>query len=360
MEAAAAAMASLAAPPCTSSSPSTLFLAPSASSRRTVPRAAVRASAAAAARPTLSAGWDLSGLSAARPAARKARLEELDTTNMLLRQRIVFLGSPVDDTSADLIISQLLLLDAEDQTKDIKLFINSPGGSITAGMGVYDAMKFCKADVSTVCFGLAASMGAFLLCAGTKGKRYCMPNARIMIHQPSGGVGGKSESNNELKVRIESESDIELKVVKPFLSLLGLCVAKAKGAVLHASIVTEMGLQIREMMYEKIKINKIMSRITGKPEEQIDEDTKFDHFMSPWEAKDYGIVDHIIDEGKPGLVAPLAGAVPPPKSRVWYLWNASGPTRKIMKDLPSEEKFIRNGNGRATGDDEKLKEATAT
>ncbi|KAF2950387.1 hypothetical protein DAI22_01g182900 [Oryza sativa Japonica Group] len=217
----------------------------------------------------------------------------------------------VDDMSADLIISQLLLLDAEDKTKDIKLFINSPGGSITAGMGVYDAMKFCKADISTVCFGLAASMGAFLLAAGTKGKRFCMPNARIMIHQPSGGAGGK---------------------------------------------VTEMGLQIREMMYEKIKINKILSRITGKPEEQIDEDTKFDYFMSPWEAKDYGIVDSVIDEGKPGLVAPLAGAVPPPKSRVWYLWNASGPTRKIMKNLPSEEKLIQNGNGSASGDDGKFKE----
>ncbi|KAL6621317.1 hypothetical protein ACP70R_033749 [Stipagrostis hirtigluma subsp. patula] len=310
MEAAAAAMATLPSPPCTTSSPSSLFLIPSASGRRKAPRAAAVRASPAAVRPTLSSVWDLSGPSAARPAARKMRLEELDTTNMLLRQRIVFLGSPVDDTSADLIISQLLLLDAEDQTKDIKLFINSPGGSITAGMGIYDAMKFCKADVSTVCFGLAASMGAFLLCAGTKGKRYCMPNARIMIHQPSGGVGGK------------------------------------------------MGLQIREMMYEKIKINKIMSRITGKPEEQIDEDTKFDHFMSPWEAKDYGIVDHIIDEGKPGLVAPLAGAVPPPKSRVWYLWKASGPTRKIMKDLPSEEKLIRNGNGSATGDDEKLKEAS--
>ncbi|XP_062211830.1 ATP-dependent Clp protease proteolytic subunit 3, chloroplastic-like [Phragmites australis] len=308
MEAATAAMAALPPHPCTSSSPSSLFIAPNLSVLRTAPRvAAVRASSA---QPTLSAGWELFGQSAASPAARKARLEELDTTNMLLRQRIVFLGSPVDDTSADLIISQLLLLDAEDQTKDIKLFINSPGGSITAGMGIYDAMKFCKADVSTVCFGLAASMGAFLLCAGTKGKRYCMANARIMIHQPSGGVGGK---------------------------------------------VTEMGLQIREMMYEKIKINKIMSRITGKPEKQIDEDTKFDHFMSPWEAKDYGILDHIIDEGIPGLVAPLAGAVPPPKSRVWYLWKASGPTRKIMKDLPSEEKLIRNGNGSATGDDGKLK-----
>ncbi|GJN33465.1 hypothetical protein PR202_gb22069 [Eleusine coracana subsp. coracana] len=125
-------MAAVTAPPCTSSSPLTLFLTPTASGRRTAPRASVRALAVAGARPTLSAGW-ASGLSAARPAARKARVEDLDTTNMLLRQRIVFLGSPVDDTSADLIISQLLLLDAEDQTKDIKLFINSPGGSITAG-----------------------------------------------------------------------------------------------------------------------------------------------------------------------------------------------------------------------------------
>ncbi|KQK04476.1 ATP-dependent Clp protease proteolytic subunit 3, chloroplastic [Brachypodium distachyon] len=301
-------------PPC-SSSQSSVLLTPNTYCWKPAPRAAFRASAAAAARRTLSSGWDLSGLSAARPAARKARLEELDTSNMLLRQRIIFLGSPVDDMSADLIISQLLLLDAEDQTKDIKLFINSPGGSITAGMGIYDAMKFCKSDISTVCFGLAASMGAFLLASGTKGKRFCMPNARVMIHQPSGGAGGKA---------------------------------------------TEMGLQIREMLYEKIKINKIMSRITGKPEAQIDEDTKFDYFMSPWEAKDYGIVDSIIDEGKLGLVAPMAGAVPPPKSRVWYLWNASGPTRKIMKNLPSEEKLIRNGNGRVSGNDGKLKQASAT
>ncbi|XP_047060485.1 ATP-dependent Clp protease proteolytic subunit 3, chloroplastic [Lolium rigidum] len=307
-------MATIPAPPC-SSSPMSMLLTPSYCCWRSAPRAAARASAVAAARRTLSSGWDLSRLSAAGPAARKARLEELDTSNMLLRQRIIFLGSPVDDLCADFIISQLLLLDAEDHTKDIKLFINSPGGSITAGMGIYDAMKFCKADISTVCFGLAASMGAFLLAAGTKGKRFCMPNARIMIHQPSGGAGGKA---------------------------------------------TEMGLQIREMLYEKIKMNKIMSRITGKTEEQIDEDTKFDYFMSPSEAKDYGILDSIMDEGKLGLVAPMAGAVPPPKSRLWYLWNASGPTRKIMKNLPSEEKFIRNGNGSASGDNGKLKEASPT
>uniref|UniRef100_A0A0D9V1E9 ATP-dependent Clp protease proteolytic subunit n=1 Tax=Leersia perrieri TaxID=77586 RepID=A0A0D9V1E9_9ORYZ len=132
---AAAAMATLPASPCTSSSspPPSLFLAPNPCCWKAAPRASLRASAAA--RRTLSSGWELPGQSAARPAARKPRLEELDTTNMLLRQRIVFLGSPVDDMSADLIISQLLLLDAEDQTKDIKLFINSPGGSITAGYG---------------------------------------------------------------------------------------------------------------------------------------------------------------------------------------------------------------------------------
>ncbi|XP_058764659.1 ATP-dependent Clp protease proteolytic subunit 3, chloroplastic-like isoform X1 [Vicia villosa] len=109
---------------------------------------------------------------------------------MLLCQRIIFLGSQVDDTTADFVISQLLFLDADDPKKDIKLFINSPGGSVTAGMGIYDAMKLCKADVSTVCLRLAASMGAFFLAAGTKGKRYCMPNSRVMIHQPLGSVGG--------------------------------------------------------------------------------------------------------------------------------------------------------------------------
>nr|AIC33068.1 ATP-dependent Clp protease proteolytic subunit [Elaeis guineensis] len=183
----------------------------------------VRAAALTGCRSTLSEGWDLSG--SVVGTSWLPRLEELDTTNMLLRQRIVFLGSQVDDMTADLIISQLLFLDAEDQKKDIKLFINSPGGSVTSGVGIYDAMKLCKADVSTVCFGLAASMGAFLLASGTKGKRFCMPNARVMIHQPLGTAGGRT---------------------------------------------TEMGLRIREMMYHRVKMNKILSRITGKPEKQID------------------------------------------------------------------------------------------
>lgn len=259
-------------------------------------------------RPTLSSNWDISGFSnAAVPSApRLPRFEELDTTNMLLRQRIIFLGSQVDDMTADLIISQLLFLDAEDSEKDIKLFINSPGGSVTAGMGIYDAMKLCKADVSTVCLGLAASMGAFLLASGSKGKRFCMPNSRVMIHQPLGTGGGKA---------------------------------------------TEMSIRIREMVYHKVKLNKILSRITGKPEQQIEVDTDRDNFMSPWEAKEYGLVDAVIDDGKPGLVAPTADAVPPPKTRVWDLWKVEG-SRKAKKNLPSEHKIFQNGYAAGKGSDE--------
>lgn len=243
-------------------------------------------------RPTLSSNWLVShDLSAKTASPWLPKFEELDTTNTLLRQRIVFLGSQVDDMTADFVISQLLFLDADDPTKDIKLFINSPGGSITAGMGVYDAMKLCKADVSTVCLGLAASMGAFLLAAGTKGKRYCMPNSRVMIHQPLGSAGGKA---------------------------------------------TEMSIRAREMIYHKIKINKILSRITGKPEEQIELDTDRDNFMNPWEAKEYGLVDDVIDDGKPGLVAPIADATPPPKTQLKNIWEIEG-NSKGKKKLPSEE-----------------------
>lgn len=244
---------------------------------------------------TLSTNWDVSGVSSTP--AWLPRFEELDTTNMLLRQRIIFLGSQVDDMTADLIISQLLLLDAEDSEKDIKFFINSPGGSVTAGMGIYDAMKMCKADVSTICLGLAASMGAFLLATGTKGKRYCMPNSRVMIHQPLGTAGGKA---------------------------------------------TEMSIRIREMVYHKIKLNKILSRVSGKPEEQIEIDTDRDNFMNPWEAKEYGLVDGVIDDGKPGLVAPIADATPPPKTRVWDLWKVEG-SKKAKKNLPTEHKMLQNG-----------------
>lgn len=168
---------------------------------------------------------------------------------MLLRQRIVFLGGEVNDFVADAIISQLLLLDSTDPTKDIKLFINSPGGSVTAGMGIYDAMKMCRADVSTYCFGLAASMGAFLLTAGTKGKRYSMPNARIMIHQPLGGASGQAV-------------DIEI--------------------------------QAKEIMFHKQNLNSIMAECTGNPIERLEEDTDRDRYMSPLEAKQYGLIDEVI------------------------------------------------------------------
>ncbi|KAK2361648.1 ATP-dependent Clp protease proteolytic subunit 3 [Trifolium repens] len=242
-------------------------------------------------KPTLSSNWLVSDdLSAKTSSPLLPKFEELDTTNMLLRQRIVFLGSQVDDMTADFVITQLLFLDADDPTKDIKLFINSPGGSVTAGMGIYDAMKLCKADISTVCLGLAASMGAFLLAAGTKGKRYCMPNSRVMIHQPLGSGGGKA---------------------------------------------TEFSIRAREMVYQKVKLNKILSRITGKPESQIELDTDRDNFLNPWEAKEYGLVDAVIDDGKPGLVAPNADATPPPKL-TRERWEVPE-NLKTMKKLPSEE-----------------------
>jgi ATP-dependent Clp protease protease subunit len=223
-----------------------------------------------------------------------ARLQDLDPATMLLQQRILFLGSQVDDFSADVIISQLLLLDAQDPTKDIKLFINSPGGSVTAGMGIYDAMKLCKADVSTVCFGLAASMGAFLLAAGTKGKRYCMPNARVMIHQPLGGAGGTA----------------------------------IDGA-----------LQVREMMYHKYKLQKIMSRLTGQPEAKVEADTDRDNFMNAWEAMEYGLVDGVIGDGNPDIVAPIGSPIEPPKPKINSNWTIK--EFRERRYMPSEDAAVR-------------------
>lgn len=208
---------------------------------------------------------------------------------MLLRQRIIFLGSQVDDMSADAVISQLLLLDAQDPDQDIKLFINSPGGSVTAGMGIYDAMKLCRAPVSTICFGLAASMGAFLLCAGTKGKRFCMPNARVMIHQPLGGAGGTA---------IDS------------------------------------ALQVREMMYHKIKLNKIMAMLTGQTYDQIEMDTDRDNFLTPWQAVEYGLCDAVIDGDKEGLVAPIGEVKEPPASKIWDSWTIK--EGRERRNLPGE------------------------
>jgi len=172
-----------------------------------------------------------------------------DIFSRLLRERIVFLGSQVDDTTSNLIMSQLLFLEAEDPEKDIYLYINSPGGSVYAGMAILDTMNHVRPDVCTICMGLAASMGAFLLAAGAKGKRMSLPNSRIMIHQPLGGAQGQAV-------------DIEI--------------------------------QAREILYIKRSLNEMLAANTGKPLEQIEQDTERDFFMSPAEAQQYGLIDRVL------------------------------------------------------------------
>ena len=169
-----------------------------------------------------------------------------DIYSRLLKDRIIFLSDEVNDTTASLVVAQLLFLEAEDPDKDIHLYINSPGGSVTAGMAIYDTMQYIKPDVSTICIGMAASMGAFLLNAGAKGKRFALPNSEIMIHQPLGGAKGQA-------------TDIEI----------------------HAKWI----LKIKE------RLNKILSERTGQPIEKIQEDTERDNFMSAQEAKEYGLID---------------------------------------------------------------------
>lgn len=171
-----------------------------------------------------------------------------DIYSRLLKERIIFLVGPVNDMTANLVVAQMLFLEAENPDKDIHLYINSPGGSVTAGMGIYDTMQFIKPDVSTLCVGQAASMGAFLLAAGTKGKRYCLPNSRVMIHQPLGGFQGQA-------------SDIEI----------------------HA----------KEILYLRERLNGILARHTGQPIDVIERDTDRDNFMSAERAKEYGIVDQV-------------------------------------------------------------------
>ena len=172
-----------------------------------------------------------------------------DIFSRLLRERIIFLGDEIEDQMANTIVAQLLLLDSENPEKDIMLYINSPGGVISAGMAIYDTMKHIRADVSTICVGEAASMGAFLLCAGTNGKRMALPNARIMIHQPSGGTRGQA-------------SDI----------------------VIEAA----------EIARIKKQMNELMAQHTGQPFKKIEQDTERDFYMSPQEAKDYGLIDKIV------------------------------------------------------------------
>jgi ATP-dependent Clp protease, protease subunit len=172
-----------------------------------------------------------------------------DIYSRLLKERVVFLVGPVNEVSANLIVAQLLFLESENPDKDISFYINSPGGSVSAGLAIYDTMQFIKPDVSTLCVGQAASMGALLLCAGAKGKRYCLPNSRMMIHQPMGGFQGQA-------------SDVEI----------------------HA----------KEILYLRAKLNEIMAKHTAQPVERIGRDTDRDNFLSAEDAMQYGLVDRIL------------------------------------------------------------------
>ena len=172
-----------------------------------------------------------------------------DIYSRLLKERIVFLGEEVNDVTASLVVAQLLFLESEDPGKDINFYINSPGGSVTAGMAIYDTMNYIKCDVSTVCIGIAASMGAFLLSSGAKGKRFALPNAEVMIHQPSGGAQGQA---------------------------------------------TDIKIVADHILRTKKKLNEILAANTGQPLEVIERDTERDNYMTAQEAKDYGLVDAVI------------------------------------------------------------------
>jgi ATP-dependent Clp protease, protease subunit len=183
-----------------------------------------------------------------------------DIYSRLLRERIIFLGQPIDSDLANLIVAQLLFLEADDPEKDIFLYINSPGGSVTAGMGIFDTMNHIRPDVATVCVGLAASMGAFLLSSGAKGKRSSLPHSRIMIHQPIGGAQGQA---------------------------------------------TDIAIQAKEIVRTKRRLNEILADNTGRSFEQIQEDTERDFFMSAAESVDYGLIDKVIDRHVRGTAVGL-------------------------------------------------------
>jgi ATP-dependent Clp protease protease subunit len=174
-----------------------------------------------------------------------------DIYSRLLKERVIFLVGPVEDYMANVVVAQLLFLEAENPDKDIHLYINSPGGSVTAGMSIYDTMQFIKPDVSTMCIGQACSMGAFLLAAGTKGKRFCLPNSRVMIHQPSGGAQGQA-------------SDIHI--------------------------------QAQEILKIRSRLNELMAFHTGQTVETIERDTERDNFMSAEQSKSYGLIDAVLDK----------------------------------------------------------------
>ena len=173
----------------------------------------------------------------------------MDIYSRLLKDRIIFIGTPIDDMVANLVIAQLLYLQMEDAKKDIHLYINSPGGVVTGGMAIYDTMNFLQCDVQTFCIGMAASMSTVLLAAGTKGKRFALPNSRVMIHQPSGGAGGQA---------------------------------------------ADITIAAREILRWRKTLSEVISKHTGKPQDQVDKDSDRDYYMSALEAKDYGIVDHVV------------------------------------------------------------------
>ncbi len=176
-----------------------------------------------------------------------------DIYSRLLKERIIFLGEEVNEVTASLVVAQMLFLEAEDPDKDIHLYINSRGGSVTAGMAIYDTMQFVKCDVSTICIGMAASMGAFLLAGGAKGKRFALPNAEIMIHQPLGGAQGQA---------------------------------------------TEIEIAAKHILHTKEKLNRMLSENTGRPYEEVCKDTERDNWMTAVEAKEYGLVDEVISNHK--------------------------------------------------------------
>ena len=173
-----------------------------------------------------------------------------DIYSRLLKERVIFAVGPVEDNMANLIVAQLLFLESENPDKDISLYINSPGGAVTAGLAIYDTMQFIKPDVSTICMGQAASMGAFLLAGGAKGKRYCLPNSRVMIHQPSGGAQGQA---------------------------------------------TDIDIQAKEILIIRERLNRLLSEHTGQSLETIERDTERDNFMNATQAKEYGLVDGVVD-----------------------------------------------------------------
>ncbi|XVF45481.1 hypothetical protein PTKIN_Ptkin02bG0210000 [Pterospermum kingtungense] len=227
--------------------------------------------------------------SAPQTPATAMRGAETDAMGLLLRERIVFLGNNIDDFVADAIISQLLLLDAQDPKKDIRLFINSPGGSLSATMAIYDVVQLVRADVSTVAVGIAASTASIILGGGTKGKRLAMPNTRIMIHQPLGGASGQA-------------IDVEI--------------------------------QAREIMHNKNNVTRIISGFTGRSFEQVQKDIDRDRYMSPIEAVEYGIIDGVIDRDS---IIPLVPVPERVKPRLNYEEMSKDPRKFLTPDIPDDE-----------------------